>query len=207
MTRKHTNNRIPREAEQFWSKIWRPKEHNKVAEWISNMAKDLKGLKEGPKAEIHIYLLRTTLKKYQIGKRLAMMEYMDSDSRNSLPFMTDLALEMNRCLQKAYVPEWMIKGKTTLIQKDPLKGTAPNNYRPVTYLTVTWKILTAQIREEIYYSLTNRGLFSEEQKEYHKGSGGTRELLHIDQSKIRRKNLAKASIDNKKFLIWSQKTE
>ena len=27
-----------------------------------------------------------------------------------------------------------------------------------------WKILTAQIREEIYYSLTSRGLFPEEQK-------------------------------------------
>ena len=26
-----------------------------------------------------------------------------------------------------------------------------------------WKILTAQIREEIYYSLTSRGLFPDEQ--------------------------------------------
>ena len=29
------------------------------------------------------------------------------------------ALEVNRCLQGVYVPEWMTKGKTTLIQKDP----------------------------------------------------------------------------------------
>ena len=41
-----------------------------------------------------------------------------------------LALEMNRCLQGAQVPNWMAKRKTTLIQKDPSKGTAPNNYRP-----------------------------------------------------------------------------
>ena len=26
---------------------------------------------------------------------------------------------MNRCLQWAHVPEWVTKGKTTLIQKDP----------------------------------------------------------------------------------------
>ena len=45
----------------------------------------------------------------------------------------------------------MTKGKTTLIQKDPSKGTAPNNYRPITYLPMMWKILTAQIREKIYY--------------------------------------------------------
>ena len=41
---------------------------------------------------------------------------------------------MNRCLQGVPVPEWMTKGKTTLIQKDPSKGIAPNNYRPITCL-------------------------------------------------------------------------
>ena len=63
---------------------------------------------------------------------------------------------MNKCLQTAHVPEWMTKGTTTFIQKDPNKGTAPNNYRPITCLPMMCKILTAQIREEIYYSLTNR---------------------------------------------------
>ena len=51
--------------------------------------KRVKIFEEGPKAEIHINLLRTTLKKYQIGKRQAIMEYMDSGSRNSTPFRTD----------------------------------------------------------------------------------------------------------------------
>ena len=66
-----------------------------------------------------------------------------------------------------------------------------------------WKILTAQIREEINYSLTSRGLFPDEQKGCRKGSRGTAELLYIDQyiineSKTRRKNQAMAWIDNKK---------
>ena len=39
------------------------------------MSKEL-GLVAGRKAEIHIDLLRTTLKTYQIGKRPVMMEYM-----------------------------------------------------------------------------------------------------------------------------------
>ena len=65
---------------------------------------------------------------------------------------------------------------------------------------MTRKILTAQIKEEIYDSLTNPGLFPEEQKEYHKGSRGTGELLYINQhilnkSKTRRKNVAMAWID------------
>ena len=65
------------------------------------------------------------------------------------------------------------------------------------------KILTAQKREEIYYSLTSRGLFPDEQKGCCKGSRGTAELLYIDQhipdeSKTRRKNRAMAWINYKK---------
>ena len=47
-----------------------------------------------------------------------------------------LALEMNGCLQEADVPDWMTKRKTTLIQNDPFKRTAPNNYRHITCLLV-----------------------------------------------------------------------
>ena len=65
------------------------------------------------------------------------------------------------------------------------------------------KMLTAQIREEIYYSLTSRRLFPDEQKGCCKGSRSTEELLYIDQhilneSKTRRKNLDVVWIDYKK---------
>ena len=70
-------------------------------------------------------------------------------------------------------------------------------------LPMMWKILMAQIREEIYFSLTSHRLFFEEQKGCRKGSRGIGELLYIDQhipneSKTRRKNLAMAWIDYKK---------
>ena len=66
-----------------------------------------------------------------------------------------------------------------------------------------WKMLTAQIKEKIYYSLTSRGLFPDEQKGCRKGTRSTAELLYIDQhilteSRTRRKNVAMAWIDNKK---------
>ena len=78
-----------RETEQFWTKIWQPGEHNKKAEWISNMTKELEVFEEGPKAEIHIDLLKTSLKRHLNGKRQARMEDMDSSSRNAPPFTTD----------------------------------------------------------------------------------------------------------------------
>ena len=74
-----------RETEQFWTKICQPREHNKKAEWISNITKELEELEEGPKVEIQIDLLKTN----QIGKRQAMIEYTDFRSRNPPPFKTD----------------------------------------------------------------------------------------------------------------------
>ena len=110
---------------------------------------------------------------------------------------------MNKCLQTVHVPEWMTKERTTLIQKDLNKGTAPNNYRPISCQPIMWKILTAQIRKEIYYSQSSRGLFADEQKRCWNESRGTAELHYIDQhilnkNNTRWKNLAMAWIDYKK---------
>ena len=141
----------------------------------------LDGLKKGLKAEIHSDLLKTTLKKISNWKTPG------HDGIHGFWFKIftcvhdRLALDMNKCLQTAHVPEWMTKGKTTLIQKDPNKRTTPNNYRPITCLQMMWKILTAQIREVIYYSITNCNLFPDEQKGFCKRSRGTVELLYIDQ--------------------------
>ena len=81
-------------------------------------------------------------------------------------------------LIRAHVPEWMTKGRITLIQKDPNKGTAPNNYRPITCLPMKWKILTTQIREEIYHSLTSRGLFRRTERMLQRIQRHSRITLH-----------------------------
>ena len=39
-----------------------------------------------------------------------------------------------------------------------------------------WKILKAQIKEEIYYSLINSGIYPEVLKGFYKGTRGTGEL-------------------------------
>ena len=46
---------------------------------------------------------------------------------------------------------------------------------------VGWKILTAQIQKEIYYSLISYALFPEKTKKCRKGTKETGELLYIDQ--------------------------
>ena len=66
---------------------------------------------------------------------------------------------------------------------------------------MTWKIFTAQIREEIYFSLTSFGLFSKQQKGYRIRSRGTAKLLYIDQhilNESKTKNLAMTWVHYKK---------
>ena len=65
------------------------KKHNEKVESINNITREQEGFEEDAKAEIHTDLLKITFKKYQTGKRQAMMEYMVSGSRNSLPFTTE----------------------------------------------------------------------------------------------------------------------
>ena len=116
-----------RETKRFWKKVWQPKKHNEKAERINHMTRELKGLKEGPKAKIHIKLLKKTLKKVPNWKTLGHDGIHGFRFKKFTSIHDRLAVEMNRCLLDAQVPDWMTKGKITLIQKDPSKGAAPNN--------------------------------------------------------------------------------
>ena len=112
------------------------------------------------------------------------------------------ALEMSRWLQEAEEPEWRIKEKSTMMQKNFPKEIARSKYRPLMRPPMMWKISTAQIMEGIYSSLSSRGLFPEEQKGYCKGYRGTGELLNIDQH-----ILNKNKTDYKKIYYMSRKSQ
>ena len=133
MTRKHTNNRMQWKPNDFGLKYGN-KENNEEVEWIINMKKELVKLEEDPKAEIHIDLLKTTLKSIKLENAKSWW--------NTFTAIHDwLALEMSWCLQGTYLTECMTKGKTTLIQKDPIKGTTPNYNTLITCLPMMWKII------------------------------------------------------------------
>ena len=200
MTRKHSNNRVKEKPNNFELKYGNQENIFKKAKWKSNMTKELKGLEEGPKAEMHIDLFKTTLKKYQIGKRQAMMEYMD--------LVQEIHLHSRQTTNKN---EQMPTKSTRTRMDDQRKDHIDPEVLPQrkhlkqlqTHNTTTHdeENINSKIREEIYYSLTSCGLFPEEQKGWRKGSRGTGDLLYIDQhilneSKTRRKNIAMAGIDS-----------
>ena len=112
-------------------------------------------------------------------------------------------LQLKECLDSGFVPSWLTRGSTSLLQKDKSKGNVASNYRPITCLPSMWKLLTGVIADQIYAHLDQGKLLPEEQEVCRKGSRGTNDLLYIDRAgikevKSRNKNLAMAWTNYKK---------
>ena len=81
------------------TKIWPSKKHNKEAECINNTASELEGLEEGPKAEIHIELLKRYTKEISDWKTPGDDGIHGFWFKKFTSIHGKLALEMNRCLE------------------------------------------------------------------------------------------------------------
>ena len=86
--------------------MWERGDPIRKAKYIKHMEKELQGLEEGPKAKILLNSFKATLKKYQIGKLRAIMEYMDSGLKNSPPSMTDWLSKRIDTNKQTYANGW-----------------------------------------------------------------------------------------------------
>ena len=112
-------------------------------------------------------------------------------------------LQLKECLDSGFVPGWLTRGRTLMLQTDKSKGNIVSNYRPTTCLPLMWKLLASVIADQIYAHLDQEKLLPEEQKGCRKGSRGIDDLLYMDRAVIkevkpRNKNLAMAWIGYKK---------
>ena len=83
-------------------------------------------------------------------------------ARGVFPDLTELqkriADQLNEVLNgKNEIPNWMNTGRTILCQKDPGKGNAVDNYRPITCLPLMWKLLTGMISNALYDFMESSG--------------------------------------------------
>ena len=63
------------------------------------------------------------------------------------------------------LPEWITKGRTVPCQKDPTKGNAVDNFRPISCLPLLWKLMTGIIVESMYGFLESNNILPNEQKD------------------------------------------
>ena len=58
--------------------------------------------------------------------------------------------QLKEYLNSGFVPSWLTKGRTALLQKDKGKVKIASNYKPITYLPLMWNLLTVVIADQIY---------------------------------------------------------
>lgn len=66
------------------------------------------------------------------------------------------------CVCQGNIPEWIVTGRTVLMQKYPAKGSHASNYRPEACLPMMWKLLTGIMGEQLHQHLYRNGLLVDE---------------------------------------------
>jgi hypothetical protein len=108
--------------------------------------------------------------------------------------------ELIDCPEKT--PAWLTKGKTYILPKSE-DTENPKNYRPITCLSTTYKLLTSVLSDRTYNHLQEYGILPVQQKGCRRGSYGCKDQLLINRMIMedchaKKKNLSMAWIDYRK---------
>jgi len=137
------------ETRRFWNNIWgntegilrrsNPKSTNIITkEDIKNKSKKMANWKSrGPDQVQGYWLKRLT----SLHERLAQQLQNILDDPNCMP-------------------SWLTTGRTVLIQKDQMQGNKPSNYRPITYRSTTWKLLSGFLADQIAQHLNHNDILA-----------------------------------------------
>ena len=194
---------VAEESKQFWGSIWsQSTDHKKDAKWLQDLRSEV-NVKKQEKIDITTGSLKEVLGRMPNWKSPSPDLVQGFWLKSFSSLHERVRLQLKECLDSGFVPSWLTRGRTSLLQKDKSKGNVASNYRPITCLPLMWKLLTGVIADQIYAHLDQEKLLPEEQKGCRKGSRGTNDLLYIDRAvikevKSRNKNLAMAWIDYKK---------
>ena len=112
-----------------------------------------------------------------------------------------IATHLNECLRS--VPEWLTEGRTVLVLKDKGKEGEVSNFRPITCLSLMWKLFKGVLTDTIYEHLERKSLLPEEQKGCRRNLRGTKDQLLTDMMILkncrrRKTGLRMAWVDYKK---------
>ena len=144
----------PTEAASFWRKIWSGEVgHNERTSWLEDVEVDFRTTEEQEDIIITAEDIRNGVSK------MANWNAAGPDLVQGFWFkkLTRLHSRLQECLQdciyKGNVPEWMVRGRTVLTQKDTAKGPQASNYHPIACLPMMWKLLTGVMGEKLYHHL------------------------------------------------------
>ena len=192
---------VAEEPKQFWGNIWsQSADHKKDAKWLQDLRSEV-NVKKQEKIGIATGSLKKILGRMPNWKSPGPDLVQGFWLKNFSSLHERVRSQLKECLDSGFVPSWLTRGRTSLLQKDKSKDNVASNYRAITCLPLMWKLLTGVIADQIYAHLDQEKLLPEEQKGCRKSSRGTNDLLYIDRAvikevKSRNKNLAMAWIES-----------
>ena len=151
------------EASEFWSNIWSIRGNfNENASWLPKVKERLSEIDKQEDIRISVENVKTAIRKMTNWKVPGPDCVQGYWFKRFSSLHSRLTEHLQACVVVGDVPTWMTKEKTTLIQKDPEKGNAANNYRPIPCLPLMWKLLTSVLAEKVYAHLSEKKVLPDE---------------------------------------------
>ena len=170
----------------FWGSIWSAEtEHDTGVKWLTEVREKMEEVRAQDDVVISFEDVKAGV------RRMANWKAPGPDGVRGFWFkklpslLPVLTVALQEVVSNGRVPAWMVKGRTVLIQKDPAKGKAVSNYRPIACLPLMWKLLTGIFAGKIYDHLQINKLLPDEQKGCRKGSRGAKDQLLIDKAVLK----------------------
>ena len=173
----HEENIIPdkEKTRGFWCGIWeKDVKHNEIAHWIQRAAEEIQGNKQ-QNIEIIPTEIKERIRKMASWKTPGFDCVHSSWIKMLVSMQERITFHLQSCITRGKVSDWVTTGGTVLLLKDKSKGNEMSNYRPITCLQLTWKLLTATVADGICNHLEENDLLLEEQKGCLRNTSGTKD--------------------------------
>lgn len=189
---------------EFWKDVWsKPKSINLETAWIAEEDEDSCNFSEMLSTNITPDEVREAIRETSNWKSAGpdkvqniWLKKLTTSHIYIAKFFTDLLVEPER------IPTFLMTGNTFLISKGT-NSSDPANFRPITCLSTTYKLLTKVITNRVYHHCTINNIITSEQKGCSRNSMGCKEQLTIDsvlvhQALQSKRNISMGYIDYKK---------
>ena len=183
----------------FWGQIWSAdRRHNDEASCLKGVRTGLGGIRQMEDVVVSLNDVKAGITKMTNWKTPGPEGVRGFWLKKFQCLHPPIARALQEVVDARDVPDWLVKGRTVLIQKD-----VAGNYRPITSLSLMWKLLTGIFADKVYDHLLNNDVLPVEQKGCRRGSRGTKDQLLIDKAVLQevkrmKRNLSVAWIDYKK---------
>ncbi|XP_063586870.1 uncharacterized protein LOC134764222 [Penaeus indicus] len=139
------------ESRKFWREIWdNPVEHNDNAEWLRGIENELSRFNKQDNVKITVQDVKKQTGKIPNWKAAGPDGVQGYWLKNLSSLHDRIACQLNAVVESGDVPAWMTYGRTVLCVKDRSKGNAASNFRPISCLSLMWKLLTGMLSEQLY---------------------------------------------------------